>query len=456
MSKLVWVSRFTSLAVLIICMPIAVMGARELGKDLGLVQVPVPVVGTGSMYPSLYWEQSQGGPENSATAVIDETRTTPHMYIRFAGITLLGKQYLHRPVDYGDMVAFQNDATRQILGSEGKDTNNGFIKRVIGKGGDTIELRDGYVYRNGAMLDEPYLYRPRSTYGGTTLADCTVLKIPAGAYFVLGDNRKISDDSRFELGLIRDQDITYLLPYREQGRYRALYRDTAHDPALSGTATLDKAEFYRLVTNTRTALKQTALKTNSVLERSAERRATALLASKTPTLTWQTAIKNAGYDNVVLGEFVTYGHFTAAELVQNLLANPKTAKQIVSSEFQDLGVATVNKEVNGCPTEIVVGHLGGYVPASYDEATLASWRAARTNLETILPSWEAARGDASLDQTKLAELLSLLHRRLDRVNAIISIMEKRAWLSQSDQASITQDTADAAQIEVLAKALNQR
>jgi signal peptidase I len=63
------------------------------------------------------------------------------------------------------------------------------IKRVVGLSGETIEIRDGYVYINGQMLEEPYL--EQSTYGnvGTHV-------IPPGYLFVLGDNRGASNDSR--------------------------------------------------------------------------------------------------------------------------------------------------------------------------------------------------------------------------------------------------------------------
>ena len=63
------------------------------------------------------------------------------------------------------------------------------IKRVVGLPGETIEIRDGHVYINGQMLNEPYL--EQLTYGNTGPH-----VIAPGYIFVLGDNRGASNDSR--------------------------------------------------------------------------------------------------------------------------------------------------------------------------------------------------------------------------------------------------------------------
>ena len=71
------------------------------------------------------------------------------------------------------------------------DTN--FVKRVIGLPGDTVELRSGRLYINGGKYDEPYI---NDAYRGGFLNDMSPRVIPEGKYFVMGDHRDNSNDSR--------------------------------------------------------------------------------------------------------------------------------------------------------------------------------------------------------------------------------------------------------------------
>jgi signal peptidase I len=91
--------------------------------------------------------------------------------------------HLH-PVHRGDVVVFSappDERTAQI-----KD----LVKRVIGLPGDTIEAHDNQVYINDRLLKEPYLPP------GTTTDDLPRQVVPAGSYFMMGDNRAASSDSR--------------------------------------------------------------------------------------------------------------------------------------------------------------------------------------------------------------------------------------------------------------------
>jgi signal peptidase I len=94
-------------------------------------------------------------------------------------------------VQRGDTVVF----------SSPQDPRRSYIKRVIGIPGDVLEIRDGRVWLNGGVLSEPYV--PAEYRDPATMAP---MRVPAGHYFVMGDHRSASNDSR-SWGPLPMQDI---------------------------------------------------------------------------------------------------------------------------------------------------------------------------------------------------------------------------------------------------------
>ena len=93
--------------------------------------------------------------------------------------------YYFEDPERGDVVIFYfpDDVTEKTY----------YVKRVIGMPGDVVDIRDGHVYLNGSdtPLDEPYIREPMETPVELHY------EVPEGCYFMMGDNRNYSADSRF-------------------------------------------------------------------------------------------------------------------------------------------------------------------------------------------------------------------------------------------------------------------
>jgi signal peptidase I len=90
--------------------------------------------------------------------------------------------YLFQAPERGDVIVFHYP----------KDTTQDYIKRIIGLPGDTVRTDQTHVWVDGVLLNEPYISMPVNPDVTTN-----TWKIPSGDYFVLGDNRPVSDDSRY-------------------------------------------------------------------------------------------------------------------------------------------------------------------------------------------------------------------------------------------------------------------
>lgn len=113
----------------------------------------------------------------------------------------------------GDIIVFLDESKNENL-----------IKRVIGVPGDTIEIKNNAIYRNGTKLNEPYINGTMNTRlyivtgqdsDGHDIIS-TSITVPEGTYFCLGDNRNVSRDSR-EIGCIPLEKILGKVIFRFNG-----------------------------------------------------------------------------------------------------------------------------------------------------------------------------------------------------------------------------------------------
>ncbi len=97
-------------------------------------------------------------------------------------ILALRTSYWFKDPGRGDVAVFRypDDPEQETL----------FVKRIMGVGGDVVQVKNGSVYVNGEVLEEPYLEV-------VTQGDFGPYEVPEDSYFMMGDNRNSSLDSRF-------------------------------------------------------------------------------------------------------------------------------------------------------------------------------------------------------------------------------------------------------------------
>ncbi|MCM8781640.1 MAG: signal peptidase I [Candidatus Omnitrophica bacterium] len=96
--------------------------------------------------------------------------------------------YRFKEPQRGDIVVFKYP----------EDKKKDFVKRLIARGGETLEIKDGNIYINDKLVENPYVmrgfyYYNRGDYGGLNQQ----IKVPPDSYYVLGDNSASSRDSRY-------------------------------------------------------------------------------------------------------------------------------------------------------------------------------------------------------------------------------------------------------------------
>lgn len=119
-------------------------------------------------------------------------------------------------IECGDIIVYNNDKayllndeSEQVsVNPEGAYANETLVHRVIAKGGDSVDIHDGKVWVDGKSIDEPYITDETSVLDDDAFAGQYPIEIPEGFYFVLGDNRNHSLDSRStEVGLVKKEQI---------------------------------------------------------------------------------------------------------------------------------------------------------------------------------------------------------------------------------------------------------
>lgn len=133
--------------------------------------------------------------------IVKESSMEPTLYEN--NYLIINKlSYFHKDhPNYGDIIVFRSSIDR--TDGTGKKL---LIKRVIGVEGDVMSIRDGQVYRNGELLDEPYIHGQQTWIGNSS--ETLEVEVGDDELFCMGDNREVSLDSRSsEVGNVEEEDV---------------------------------------------------------------------------------------------------------------------------------------------------------------------------------------------------------------------------------------------------------
>lgn len=447
-------------AVTLVIISIRILYYR-IGDTIGLTPHPIIIAGTGSMYPTF----PKGTGETPQARALEDV-AAPLMYKYPRGFDLFSRHYFGYTLKRGDIVSFSNEKTTELIKSEKADTGRttGFVKRLIALPGDTVEIRDGFVKVNGKLLSEPYTASARSTFGGQYIPDCQTVTVPEGMAVVMGDNRKGSSDTRNAIGYIEVTNIDSVLPLEKQTIYHPLWRDPTNDAQQANKTVLDPEKYLDLLNDIRSKHGVKPLKYDARLEASAKARALNML--KYSDLSFEAtksgytplrAMRDAGYSNITWGEAPTLGYYTAEELIENYSQSPTWEKFLLDKANQDTGIAVAVGNLNGCPVQIVVQHVAGYVPPNYPAKDIESWTQYATNLREAKVSWERARGFGGQyedNKSDYERIISILGERVAIVTAVSARMSANRWLTDEEKAFITKDGELSKEQNTLAEKLN--
>lgn len=423
-------------------LPIWVGGYFSVGllaaEQLGLVTQNISISGTGSMHPTFPKGEGKDPKELS-----DQIVSTEGMFPYPNGLVLFEKRFLGHEIQRGDIVVVEDDKTRKAT-EEMYGDPSGWVKRVVAIAGDTLEIKDGIVYLNSEPQKEPYVARARSTFGESFLKECQQITVPENSVFVMGDNRTGSGDSR-EVGFFSIDSINHALPWENQKKSLSQnWHDTTNDLEESARIKLNKEEYLEKLNQKRDEEGLKPLKYNERLELSAEKRGEIILKyndfsfeATASGYTMEKAIHEAGYYNTFWGEAPSNGYYEADEFLDHQLEFPKSKEFVFDKRFQEIGIAEVIGEINGCPTHVIIQHFGGYIPPNYSASDIQSWENALGSLRDIQPSWNSLKNSGDYynrNKEKIDRLSQIIDIRINRMTDIVGTMKANKWLNAEQNA----------------------
>jgi signal peptidase I len=241
-------------------------------------------------------------------------------------IILTHKKFPFSKINRGYLISFDQKIAKDSLVG----------KRVIGLPGENITIKNGYVYINNQFLKENYIKENRSTFGDKFIKSCETISIPQNYYFVMGDNRKDSMDSR-TFGLVSFDDIYSYLPIGDTQNINSQEELTPFElPKID--------EVYKRVNAIRVSKNLNPLEKSSQLEDLATQRALAFIEKRDQEYSLEKIIKDTGHHVAIDGTEITlWEYYNEDELVTTLTQN-----RYLNNDYPYIGIGILSKMIDDC------------------------------------------------------------------------------------------------------------
>ena len=115
---------------------------------------------------------------------------------------------------------------------------------------------------------------------------------------------------------------------------------------------------------------------------------------------------------------------------------------MLNKDYQDIGIATVEGSINGCPTQVIVQHLAGYFPPNYKKEDIQAWQNNLNNLKEVQTGWSSLKDKVDFynnNKSDVDRLNQIISNRITNISAIVKKMSSNLWLSKPETDYTYQD-----------------